>query len=357
MLKLLCSVIPSLSEAFGSCSTLLSSSSTPPTSLPCFLHHSFSTSPTPGLEASPSPTSLPCLLSTTEPCYTMAFYQVVFVSSLFSISFLTSKVCSCTESVVLLRLPLCLVLCTLPVPLRLLQDWETFPLQPLYLTYTTVPHLPASGLIGQPTPSARPGLFFYSAYLSASSLHFSCPTSPSPGLEDLPSATSGSFPLPTNSVNLSSCCPAPSLSLPPSASPTTRVNFPSGMSPNKWSHIYLGNKNWKRKSGLKFGSFNVGGGYLSKGKILEVEHYMKTQNIDILAVSEIEMNKSKFHQEALYRIKGYTMHLPPSWSSIGKARILLYVKDSIEHHVTLRSDLSPQSQPVIWIQINSNHLP
>ena len=233
-----------------------------------------------------------------------------------------------------------------------------------HLGLPPVPYLPSARLW-----SCLYLLYVHSLLIGLPSLHLPLPPTTYDCLLNCLSGSyplSGSFPLPTNSVNRSfsallrtdkptlSCYPAPSLSLPPSASPTTRVNFPSGMSPNKWSHIYLGNKNWKRKSGLKFGSFNVGGGYLSKGKILEVEHYMKTQNIDILAVSEIEMNKSKFHQEALYRIKGYTMYLPPSWSSIGKARILLYVKDSIEHHVTLRSDLSPQLQPVIWIQINSN---
>ena len=125
------------------------------------------------------------------------------------------------------------------------------------------------------------------------------------------------------------------------------------MSINKWTHIYLGNKKWMKKSGLKLASWNCGSGYLSKGKKWEVENFIKTQNIDIMAVSEVEMNKSKFHQEALYSIDGYTMHLPPSWTSIGKARLILYVKDSIKSHVTVRQDLSPLTQPVIWIQVNS----
>ena len=132
----------------------------------------------------------------------------------------------------------------------------------------------------------------------------------------------------------------------------TASRTPPGLSLNKWMHIYNGNILGRRKE-LVLAAWNCGGGYLSKGKKFEVEAYLKANDCDLFAVSEVEITNTDFYYDQLYQIKGYTMHFPPSWQRKGKTRILLYVKSHLEMHIKLRPDLSPDYQPVIWVQINT----
>ena len=69
----------------------------------------------------------------------------------------------------------------------------------------------------------------------------------------------------------------------------------------------------KRRRNLKIGSWNANKGYLTKGKIMEIENKMRELNLDICAVSEVDITNTKFHSDSLYEIKGYNYILPRSW--------------------------------------------
>ena len=146
--------------------------------------------------------------------------------------------------------------------------------------------------------------------------------------------------------------PVHSITMKPPLTTTAHTNKPSGISSNKWMHIYMGNRKRKKISkGLNFASWNCGGGFLTKGKKFEVEVFLKTNNIDLMAVSEVDISKTSFYYDELYKIKDYELTYPPSWQNIGKTRILLYMKTSLVPHIKIRPDLSPPQQPIIWVQI------
>ena len=140
----------------------------------------------------------------------------------------------------------------------------------------------------------------------------------------------------------------------PFSSTLTKPTFPPGLSLNKWMHIYMGNIEKRWTNGLNIANWNCGSGYLTKGKKFEVELFLKSNNIDLMAVSEVDICNTSFYYDAQFAIKGYTLVFPPSWNNIGRTRILLYIKKSLESHTKLRPDLSPPNQPIIWVQINTN---
>ena len=88
----------------------------------------------------------------------------------------------------------------------------------------------------------------------------------------------------------------------------------------------------KRRRNLKIGSWNANKGYLTKGKIMEIENKMRELNLDICAVSEVDITNTKFHSDSLYEIKGYKYILPRSWKK-GRARLIVYYKTFLETHL------------------------
>ena len=128
-----------------------------------------------------------------------------------------------------------------------------------------------------------------------------------------------------------------------------------GLSINKLMHITNGNrKRRKSNKGMKLSSWNCGGGFITKGKKMEIEKYMKEQNVDILAVSEVEITKTSFHYDQLYHIDGYKVIFPMSWTTKGKARLICYYKESLGPLIKVRSDLAPPYQPVIWLEVGTS---
>ena len=108
----------------------------------------------------------------------------------------------------------------------------------------------------------------------------------------------------------------------------------------------------KLKRNLRVGAWNCNKGYLTKGKIAEIENQMIEHKLDICAVLEVEINKTKFHSESLYQIKGYKFLLPKSWKK-GRARSIVYFKRHLEDHMKIRKDLMSIDQPDIWIEMQS----
>ena len=108
----------------------------------------------------------------------------------------------------------------------------------------------------------------------------------------------------------------------------------------------------KPKRNLKIGSWNANKGYLTKSKIIEIENKMRELNLDICAVSEVDINNTRFHSDSLYNINGYNFVLPKSWKK-GRARIIVYYKTFLETHLKIRKDLMSQEQPDVWMEMKS----
>ena len=87
---------------------------------------------------------------------------------------------------------------------------------------------------------------------------------------------------------------------------------------------------------------------------MELEKYMKENNVDMMAVSEVEITKTSFHYDQLYHIDGYKLIFPMSWTTKGKARLICYYKDSLDPFIKIRSDLAPPYQPVIWLEVGTS---
>ena len=71
---------------------------------------------------------------------------------------------------------------------------------------------------------------------------------------------------------------------------------------------------------------------LSKGKIEDVRLLAQEQNIDIIGISEIDLNSSKYSSEEIedkFHIDEYKIFLPTSWETNGVARVMVYVKNNV----------------------------
>ena len=108
----------------------------------------------------------------------------------------------------------------------------------------------------------------------------------------------------------------------------------------------------KVKQNFRVGAWNCNKGFVTKGKINEIEKQMMEHKLDICAVSEVEINNTKFHSDSIYQIKGYNFLLPKSWKK-GRARSIVYYKKHLEIHMKVRKDLMSDDQPDIWIEMLS----
>ena len=85
-------------------------------------------------------------------------------------------------------------------------------------------------------------------------------------------------------------------------------------------------------------------------KISEVKNIVKDQKPHILGLSECELKKlgSIFDEEKL-KIPGYDLVFPKSWTQHGFARVVIYIKSTIDYqHVDELEDELVQS---IWLKV------
>ena len=107
----------------------------------------------------------------------------------------------------------------------------------------------------------------------------------------------------------------------------------------------------KSKDGLNMMSWNCGRAFLKQHKITEVAYLMKTMDISICTVSEVDIKNTNEYTESLYNIPQYFTLLPKSWVNMKKARIITYCKSELSNSIKIREDLMTENQPDIWIQI------
>ena len=82
-------------------------------------------------------------------------------------------------------------------------------------------------------------------------------------------------------------------------------------------------------------------------KMGEVKNLVKQEKPHILGISEAEL-KSSHHSISTLKLPGYDLLLPKSWSRFGKARVVVYIRKSLEYdHIT---DLEVEDVQSVWIR-------
>lgn len=109
----------------------------------------------------------------------------------------------------------------------------------------------------------------------------------------------------------------------------------------------------KVKKGLKLMSWNCGKGFLKQHKLTEITHFIKSNDISICAVSEVDIKNTNEYTESLYNIPQYTKLFPKSWEKKKKTRIIAYYKTELKNSIRIREDLMTDCQPDIWIQVQA----
>ena len=105
-----------------------------------------------------------------------------------------------------------------------------------------------------------------------------------------------------------------------------------GLNINKQNHILNGNI-MKNKHGYNYFYWNCARGLISKEKIEDIRLLADSQNIHIIGISEVDLSKENYSREEIddiYQIKGYSIVLPRSWESHGKARVIVYIKEDLK---------------------------
>ena len=84
-------------------------------------------------------------------------------------------------------------------------------------------------------------------------------------------------------------------------------------------------------------------------KINEVKNLIKQHKPNILGLSECELRKvDNIYDEKKLKIPGYALLFPKSWSSQGFARVVVYVKDSLEYEQL--HDLENEQVQSVWLR-------
>ena len=86
-----------------------------------------------------------------------------------------------------------------------------------------------------------------------------------------------------------------------------------------------------------------------KNKIFEVKNIIKEHKPHILGLSECELKKENNQfDESLLKIPGYITLFPKSWTSLGQARVLVYVKKSLDFVQV--HELENEEVQSVWIK-------
>ena len=119
-------------------------------------------------------------------------------------------------------------------------------------------------------------------------------------------------------------------------------------------HILNGNilKN-SRKSGISIGYWNIGRGFINKGKIEQLQDILHSNKVDIMAVAEVDIIKKQLRLSNHLQIKGYKLAFPNTMKKHGSARLILYYKEYLESNLKIRTELMPNDQPTIWVEIKT----
>ena len=86
-------------------------------------------------------------------------------------------------------------------------------------------------------------------------------------------------------------------------------------------------------------------------KVFEVKNIIKEHTPHILGLSECEIRKvGGKYDESKLKIPGYSLLFPKSWTSNGFARVLVYVKKSLEYEQV--EELEDDLVQSVWLKAN-----
>ena len=103
--------------------------------------------------------------------------------------------------------------------------------------------------------------------------------------------------------------------------------------------------NIKQSKGIKICHINVRS---LQNKTNEIKTLITTNSPTVLGISECEIRKGPHFNENILNISGYTLFFPKSWSVLGTARVLVYVKEDFP--CTQMGDLEDVNIQSIWLQ-------
>ena len=84
-------------------------------------------------------------------------------------------------------------------------------------------------------------------------------------------------------------------------------------------------------------------------KIAEVKNIVREHNPHVLGLSECELRKvGNMFDESKLKVPGYDLILPSSWSKHGFARVVIYVKKTLEYEQV--EDLQDDLVQSIWVK-------
>ena len=104
--------------------------------------------------------------------------------------------------------------------------------------------------------------------------------------------------------------------------------------------------NGNRSKGIQNAHLNIRS---LKNKMCEVKNLVKEHSPNILGLSECELNKVNNHfDENKLKIPGYQILFPKSWTKHGFARVVVYVKTSLEYEQV--TDLEDDTVQSVWLR-------
>ena len=82
-------------------------------------------------------------------------------------------------------------------------------------------------------------------------------------------------------------------------------------------------------------------------KVSEVKNLILQEKPHILGISEAELRKQS-HQISKLKVPGYDLLLPKSWDTVGKARLVVYIKKTLDYEQL--GDLEHGDVQSIWLR-------
>ena len=88
-----------------------------------------------------------------------------------------------------------------------------------------------------------------------------------------------------------------------------------------------------------------------RNKVFEIKNIIKEHSPHIFGLSECELRKvGGYYDETRLKIPGYSILFPKSWTTHGFARVLVYVKDSLEFEQV--KELEDDLVQSVWLRGN-----
>ena len=82
-------------------------------------------------------------------------------------------------------------------------------------------------------------------------------------------------------------------------------------------------------------------------KVSEVKNLILQEKPHILGISEAELRKQS-HQISKLKVPGYDLLLPKPWDTVGKARLVVYIKKTLDYEQL--GDLEHGDVQSIWLR-------